>query len=274
MDATSSATDEIGKMYDETAGLSQIFIDGQEHLPYWFDDHDDTPAVEAAQRITRKVGDALGLRAGERVLDAGCGVGGPAVQLAQEFGVAVDGVTISAVQAVEATARAYGQGVQDRVAFHHGDYGWLDFGTGHFDAVVAMESLSHAADLPAVLAELARVLRPGGRLGISEITREALAGDKAAQFAKTFQVRQLLSGPEWIAALRAAGFDVEEHTQCGPRVYGMGLRYLDRADELADDLVARFGPDTVSELKSGYRDYFSWGDAIGYSVLAARKPYL
>lgn len=262
-------------MYDESAGLSQIFIDGQEHLPYWFDDHDDTPAIEAARRITRKVGDGIGLRAGERVLDAGCGVGGPAVQLYREFGVRVSGVTISAVQATEATARAAAAGVGDRVDFQQGDYRSLPFADGTFDAVVAVESLMHAGDLGEVLGELHRILRPGGRLGVSDITREAaLVGERATEFAKRFQIAQLLSLEEWGAAMRTAGFVVEEHTQCGPRVYGMGLRYVDRADELMGELVAGFGADMVAELKASYRDYFGWGSDIGYGIIAARKPYL
>jgi len=270
-----STAADLGRMYDESAGLSQIFIDGQEHLPYWFDDHDDTPAIEAARRITRRVGDGLGLRAGERVLDAGCGVGGPAVQLHREFGVRVTGVTISAVQATEATARAAEAGVGGSVDFQHGDYRSLRFADGSFDAVVAIESLMHAADLGEALAELRRTLRPGGRLGISDITREAaLSGDRAAEFAKTFQVAQLLSLGEWTDALRAAGFVVEEYTQCGPRVYGMGLRYLDRADELMGELVAGFGTAMVADLKASYRDYFGWGADIGYGIIAARKPYV
>ncbi|WP_212994177.1 SAM-dependent methyltransferase [Actinoplanes auranticolor] len=273
--ALAPAGEELGRMYDESAGLSQIFIDGQEHLPYWFDDHDDTPAVEAARRITRKVGDGIGLRAGERLLDAGCGVGGPAVQLHREFGVRVSGITISAVQASEATARAVEAGVAGSVEFHHGDYRSLPYADGSFDATVAMESLMHATDLGEVLRELHRVLRPGGRLGISDITREAaLAGERATEFAKKFQVAQLLSLGEWIDALRAAGFVVEEYTQCGPRVYGMGMRYVDRADELMGELVAGFGEAMVVELKASYRDYFGWGSDIGYAVIAARKPYL
>ncbi|MFI2652195.1 SAM-dependent methyltransferase [Micromonospora fulviviridis] len=275
MDATTPTTDDIGRMYDETAALSQIFIDGQEHLPYWYDDRDETPVVEAARRITRKVADAVGLGAGERVLDAGCGVGGPAVQLAEEYGAEVTGVTISAVQVVEARKRAESSPAAARIVFAHGDYTRLPFADDSFDVVVAIESLMHARDLAAPLAEFRRVLRPGGRLAVADCTREAHVGpERAARFMETFQIGQLLSVPEWTAGLQEVGFDVEEYTQCGPRVYGMGLRYLDRADELRDELSSRFGADMVRELKQSYRDYFGWGADIGYVVLAARKPYV
>jgi len=275
MDSTIPTTDDIGRMYDETAALSQIFIDGQEHLPYWYDDRDDTPVVEAARRITRKLAEAIGLRPDEDVLDAGCGVGAPAVQLAEEYGVRVTGVTVSPVQAVEAQRRSERSEAASRVAFAHGDYNDLGFADESFDAVVATESLMHAGDLTTPLAEFHRVLRPGGRLAIADCTREAHVGpERAAEFMAAFQIGQLLSVPEWISRLREAGFDVEEYTQCGPRVYGMGLRYLDRADELHDELTARFGEDMVRGLKQSYRDYFAWNDDIGYAIIAARKPYV
>ncbi|WP_433386235.1 SAM-dependent methyltransferase [Micromonospora sp. KLBMP9576] len=274
MDATAPTIEDIGRMYDESAALSQLFIDGQEHLPYWYDHRDETPVVEAARRITRRVGAAIGLRSGEHVLDAGCGVGAPAVQLAEEYGVRVTGVTVSAVQVGEARRRAGGSESAPRVVFAQGDYNDLDYPDGTFDAVVAVESLMHAGELATPLAEFHRVLRPGGRLAIADCTREAHVGaERAARFMATFQIGQLLSVPEWISRLRGSGFDVEEYTQCGPRVYGMGLRYLDRADELHDELAARFGADTVRELKQSYRDYFGWGTDIGYAIIAARKPY-
>ncbi|TYC00309.1 methyltransferase domain-containing protein [Micromonospora sp. WP24] len=275
MDATTPTREDIGRMYDETAALSQLFIDGQEHLPYWYDDRDATPVIEAAKRITRKVAGAIDLRPDEEVLDAGCGVGAPAVQLAEEYAVRVTGVTISPVQAVEAQRRREHSEAATRVAFAHGDYHDLAFPDSSFDAVVAIESLMHAGDLAAPLAEFHRVLRPGGRLAIADCTREAhVSADRAAEFMAAFQVGQLLSVPEWISRLREAGFEVEEYTQCGPRVYGMGLRYLDRADELHDELTARFGEDTVHQLKQSYRDYFAWSADIGYAIIAARKPYL
>src|SRR5690554_4036922 len=115
MDTVVPNTDEVGRMYDDSAELSQLFIDGQEHLPYWYDDRDDTPVVRAAERITHKVADALGLQPGEYVLDAGCGVGGPAVLLAREYDVRVTGITVSVAQVEQARLRAGRSDLSDRV---------------------------------------------------------------------------------------------------------------------------------------------------------------
>ncbi|MFI7025686.1 SAM-dependent methyltransferase [Micromonospora sp. NPDC049900] len=275
MDRTTPSTDELSRLYDSTAALSQVFIDGQEHLSYWYDDRDDTPVVEAARRITRKVGDAIDLRPGEHVLDAGCGVGAPAVQLAEEYGVRVTGVTVSPVQVQEARGRAERAGLGARVDFALGDYHQLALADGSVDAVVAVEAMVHAVDVAVALAEFHRVLRPGGRLAITDCTREShVSAAQVAPFMALFSINQLHSVAEWTSLLGAAGFDVEEYTQCGPRVYGMGLRYLDRIEELRDELTARFGAETVATLAASYRDYFGRRTEIGYAIVAARKPYL
>jgi ubiquinone/menaquinone biosynthesis C-methylase UbiE len=260
---------EIGKLYDEACRLSGIFNDGQEHLAYWYDNQDDTPIIEAGKRLTRRVVDTLGLRPGEHVLDAGCGVGAPAIMVAQETGARVTGITISSAEATEAGQRAAASGLNGQVRFQHGDYMSIPYPDGTFDAVLAIESLTHAPDLEAALREFSRVLRPGGRVAISECTRM----HPDAQIPDLYKANRLMALPEWIDALQAAGFVVEEYTQCGRRVYGMGLRYLDRADELHDTLVSNFGADIVGALKQGYRDMFGAGpENMGYAILAARKP--
>lgn len=265
---------EVGKMYDQTTPLSDIFNDGQEHLAYWYDQYDETPILEAAQRITRKVADTLGLRPGEHLLDAGCGLGAPAILIAKETGARVTGITISEAQVVEAQKRSSAAGLSDRVHFQHADYGSIPHPDNSFDAIIAIEALMHAQDLDLVLKEFHRVLRPGGRIAISDCTRqERMTDDEWDEIAATFKMNRLLTVPQWVDTLENAGYQVEEYTQCGPRVYGMGLRYLDRANELHETLVQGFGEETVAALKQGYRDYFAPGPGrMGYAILTARKP--
>jgi len=53
----------IGRHYDERTPIEDAFRNGQTHMWYWYDEHDETPLPEAVQRISRKVCDTLGLRA-------------------------------------------------------------------------------------------------------------------------------------------------------------------------------------------------------------------
>jgi arsenite methyltransferase len=119
--------------------------------------------------LTRRLADAMGLRAADRVLDAAAGVGTTALLLAQERGVDVIGVDLGEVQVARARGRASRFGLADRVAFEVGDAERLPLGAGSVDAIVCECALCTFPDKAAAAAEFARVLRPGGRLGITDV---------------------------------------------------------------------------------------------------------
>lgn len=267
--------DGIAEMFDDSSDMSNAFNDGQVHLAYWYDEEDQAPLIEATQRLTRKVADSLRLRKGERVLDVGCGLGAPAIQLATEYGVEVTGVNISTRQVAEAHARARAAGLGDQVTFQTGDYRSLDFPDGGFDAVVAMEALVYVSELGPTLRGLHRVLRPGGRLSLTEPTREGLGVVAASQFAANFGSKWLLSVAEWLDPLREAGFELLEYLQCGPRVFGMGPKYVHAVETRRDELASRFGDAAVDELRQTLETFFAPGETgqIGYAVITVQKPW-
>lgn len=260
---------QVAELYDSSCQMSTMFNDGYEHLGYWYDSEDDASVEEAGKRLTRKVVDILGLRRDEHLLDAGCGVGAPATQIAREVGARITGITISPAECEAAEKRAARQGLFHRVRFQVRDYHDLPYGDDHFDAVMAMEALSHSVDLSKALSEFHRVLKPGGRVAISETTMV----HPDAQLPPFFRSRRPMTADGWLEVFRAAGFVVEEWTQCGHRVYGMGNRYVERVEELRDELVAEFGAEFVDTVKQGQKDMFAPGpDHMGYLILCARKP--
>jgi sterol 24-C-methyltransferase len=110
------------------------------------------------------------LRPGMKVLDVGCGVGGPAREIAKFIGCQVVGITINQRQlnaAIELTAQA---GLGELCTFVRGDFLKLEeiFGEGKFDAAYAIEATVHAPSLKEVYAGIARVLKPGAVFGVSE----------------------------------------------------------------------------------------------------------
>lgn len=109
------------------------------------------------------------LRGGRvRVLDAGCGVGGSSRHIARKFadvgGVEVTGVSLSDRQVASARARTTRAGLSDSVSFEVANAMELPFPDDHFDVVWSMESGEHMPDKEAFLAEMGRVLKPGGRM--------------------------------------------------------------------------------------------------------------
>ncbi|GII76243.1 methyltransferase type 11 [Sphaerisporangium rufum] len=265
---------DIGVHYDERSPIGDEFRNGQMHMWYWYDDQDATPLKDAVHRISRKVTETLGLRPGERVLDAGCGPGETAIYLARTYGVHVTGVTVSAFEIAKAQERAAANGVAGRARFEYGDFMALSYPDDSFDAVLALESLQNAPDLRQVLGELFRVLRPGGRISFSDFSLESAADPaRVAKFMDTLRLRELPTLAEWIAYTREAGFQVEEYTQCGPRVFGKKTKYLRAAMEDRESIAAKFGEEALTEFSRRHLGFFApRKDQIGYVIMSARKP--
>jgi len=103
---------------------------------------------------------ALGVKAGMRFLDAGCGGGGACV-LAAAFGAEVTGFDASDALLAIALERL------PQAQFVHGDLEKLPFADGHFDAALAANSIIFAEDIRQAVRELRRVVRPGGRVAVT-----------------------------------------------------------------------------------------------------------
>ena len=125
--------------------------------------------------------DAMRFADNATVLDLGCGSGLAARAVAQRPGYRgkVTGVDLSPYLVEVATRLAKEQGLADRIDFRTGDVHRLEFADGSFDALVAHTLLSHVADPGAVLEEAARVVRPGGMVGIFDGDYASLTFDHA-----------------------------------------------------------------------------------------------
>jgi ubiquinone/menaquinone biosynthesis C-methylase UbiE len=112
--------------------------------------------------------DAMHIDTAATVLDIGCGTGVAARAIARRPGFSgrVLGIDLSPVLAQTAVQLAAGEGLSHRVDFRPGDSRKLDLADAAFDAVVAHTLVSHVDDPLAVLKEAARLVRPGGMIGI------------------------------------------------------------------------------------------------------------
>ena len=163
----------IRDYYDETwLDYRMLWLNPQNkaiHFGYW--DERTRSHGESLLNMNRVLASHIGVRKGQRVLDAGCGIGGSSIWLAQTYGVEVVGITPVSSQVERARRYAQKQGIADQVSFEQQDYTHTTFPQASFDVIWGMESLCHAPDKQLVLAEARRLLRPGGRLGIVEYMR-------------------------------------------------------------------------------------------------------
>jgi 27-O-demethylrifamycin SV methyltransferase len=234
----------------------------------------DEPLVEATAALTRRMAAVARLQAGQRVLDVGCGTGGPARLLAQEHGVAVLGISTSEEGLAEARARGGEFELRDGM-----DNGLPD---GSFDSVWVLESPHLMPRKDALIAECARVLRPGGRLVLCDVMlRRRLPLAEVLRRAKAFDLLRRVFGR---AVMETLDFYAEQAEARGLRV--------DVRDDLSaatrptfarwKENAARHREAVVRLVGETYADDFArscdvllglWDEGVlGYGLLAAERP--
>jgi len=126
---------------------------------------------ESLINTNRVLADLAGIKPGDRVLDAGCGIAGSGVWLTENRGATVVGITPVRSQVDRARARIRKRNLHRRLTVEQADYVSTGFADASFDVVWALESVCHARSKASFYRESARLLRPGGRLVMAEYIR-------------------------------------------------------------------------------------------------------
>jgi arsenite methyltransferase len=149
------------------------------------------------------------LRAGERVLDLGSGGGIDVLLSARRVGPSGHAYGVDMTYEMLALARANAErAAAGNVTFLHGQIEAVPLPDASVDVVISNCVINLSTDKPAVLAEMFRVLVPGGRIGISDVVAEdhLSAADRAAAGSYVGCIAGALSRTEYLAGLAAAGF--------------------------------------------------------------------
>ncbi|WP_113701941.1 methyltransferase domain-containing protein [Nonomuraea lactucae] len=212
----------VGQAYDVFTDVgATAALGGNIHVGYW-DDDQDVPMTEATDHLTDLVAGHLALRPDQELLDVGCGNGVPALRIAGAHGVRVTGITVSRQQLTQASELANGSDARGRASFLFADAMNLPFDDGSFDGAWAIESLLHMPDQAAALAEIHRVVRPGGRLVIADLCqREPFTGDGRTLLdgmLHMYEIAGINTPDEHRARLAEAGWRLLELSDIGERV--------------------------------------------------------
>ena len=105
---------------------------------------------------------------GKQILDVGCGIGGPALEMASSHGAQVTGIDLEAPLVERARRAAKARRLADRCGFETVEPGPLPFADASFDIVTSAGAVTQTADKSGLISEALRVLQPGGWLSCYE----------------------------------------------------------------------------------------------------------
>ncbi|MCM3876122.1 MAG: cyclopropane-fatty-acyl-phospholipid synthase family protein [Thermoanaerobaculia bacterium] len=250
--------------------ISEPYDLGNEFYALWLDkdmqytcgyfktpqDSIDLAQEQKREQICRK----LRLKAGETLLDIGCGWGGMLIYAARHYGISGVGVTLSKEQAEESNRRIASAGLQDRINVEHADYRDLPRQGRVFDKVVSVGCLEHVGkpnhDLFFSIAK--RSLKPEGTFVLHTIgqvkTGPALAFGNKHVFPGVYTAT-LVEITECLSKLDMRVQDVENMRL---HYSYTALRWLDAFEAHVDEIRAMYG----EQLVRVFRLYLSHGVAF------------
>ncbi|MGH3978563.1 MAG: class I SAM-dependent methyltransferase [Pseudonocardiaceae bacterium] len=228
--------------------------------------------------LTRRLADTLGLRSGQRVADVACGPGATARLLAAEYGVTVDGVDLGEASVQRARAATAGSELSGQARFHLGDAERIPLPDGEFDAVVCECAFCTFPDKASAAAEFARILRPGGRIGITDVTvaRTGLPEELTTLAGWVACIADARSLREYSDILAEAGLctvRTEPHDDALTRMIDQIEARLTVVRMTAERPLATAGVDVDAVLRyTGLAKRAVAEGLIGYALLIAAKP--
>ncbi len=229
--------------------------------------------------LTERLGNLLALSPSDHVLDVACGRGESAIFLATRFGCRVTGIDLGEANITHAISRAEGANVSSLAQFKLGDAERLDASDSSFDVVLCECAFCTFPDKRTAAREFARVLRPGGRLGLSDLTR---SGELPAQLSGLLAwiacIADARTSEEYVAQLEQAKFQalsVEPHDEAlAQMVRDIQGRLLAAELMVRLDKISLPGID-FAEAKATAACAASSVRAglLGYSLITAKKPF-
>lgn len=232
----------------EAQGLDPARLRPEDLLPFDQDHYGGLAANDALIALA-------GLQSGQRVLDVCSGMGGPARYIADRVGCRVVGIDLTRSRFEAAQRLTQRVGLDGLVTFVHGNALALPFAEAEFDAVIGQEAWCHVPDKPKLIAECARVVKPGGVIAFTDIlATDTLTAADAQRLADEMQFPVLGTRAGYERELRANGLDIVSVEDLG----APWTRIL--ADRLA--MYRQLGGETARKFGDGrardWDDYYSF----------------
>lgn len=181
---------------------------------------------------TVDLADRLPVRAGQHIVDIGCGLGGPARYMAKRFDCRVSGVDLTPPFVEAANKLSALVGMRDRVKIQQGDALHLPYADASFDGGYSQHVTMNVADRAAFFGEAYRVLKPGAFFALTEHGRGPVDGRHyPLPWSVDGSGEHLASPLETRAFLEGAGFEAIEIEDTGPKYLAAYHAVIERAEK-------------------------------------------
>lgn len=224
--------------------------------------------------ITEQLAEDAKIAADHHVLDVCSGMGGPARYFSHHRGCRVTGLDLTESRVLGARSLTARVGLDHRVDFRRGDAQAMPFGDATFDVAISQEALLHVPDKEAVIRECARVLKPGGVLAFTDLTRrQPIASADMLKLGKALASINFATMEDYRPWLHAAGFEILVDADRGEELKQILTERLAMYKSLSDQTRSRFGAAREKEWEEGYTFFVESvvAERLGGCRFAARK---
>ncbi len=227
--------------------------------------------------LTGHLGTMLELNTTDRVLDIACGRGASAVYLAKRFGCHVTGLDFGLDNIAAAETHSSADGISHLTTFQEGDAERLPFDDGIFDVIISECSFCTFPDKTKAAAEMVRVLRTSGRLGMTDITvNGSLPEDVQSLLGWVVCVAGAGTSEDYVSILEETGFTSftiqDKHSSLAEMINKVRLKLLGAGLAIGLGKLS-LGILDLSETKRLARRAVELTDngLIGYTLITAKK---
>lgn len=266
-----AASADVGLFYDDMDRFYEAVWGGSLHAGLWSGPEDRSSLSEAQDRMTDLFIERVGVDRGQLLLDVGCGTGAPALRAVEVLGCRAVGLTVSAAQARRARQRAQGA-IARRVDFLMADAQSLPFGDGRFDGAWALESIFHVGDRLSALREVRRVLRPGGRLVLSDLVELRPLDARQRGVTRALQIASIGRPGQYEEWLDRSGLEHVSTDDLSAAVRPSVGETIRAADARAGELRAAYGDALYDAMRTLLPELHAiFAEKLAYVLVVARK---
>lgn len=259
-----STVNEVTQVYYDSTDADTFYrlLWGGEDIHIGLYDTPDDDVFTASRRTVERLSTHLDghLGPGQSVLDIGSGYGGLARALARRFGCHATGLNISEVQNAYGRERTAEVGLSGKVDIAWGNFEDMPFDGESFDVVVSMDAMLHSGNRERVVAEAARVLKPGGRFVFTDILQdENASADELAPVLKRIHLDTMGTWSFYEDAAGRHGLSSwlrEDQSDHLPVHYARVLRELERR---WDDLKGPVSETYMENARTGLTHWITAG---------------